>query len=272
MFKKLLFSTALIAAAHFTNAQSTVWMDDFEDQDISDWTLFDDDGDGNNWDVYQVTNQNQQPVTPMSLISRSWQQVPLTPDNWAISPVIDLTNAGGTITLEWITQVAAQAWDEEHYGIYVGTTPDRMTLVNSTVKLEETLGNAGNTGAPVTHTLDISSFAGNPTVYVGIRHFDVTDMDFIAIDHVKVTATILATAEANGKNAISIYPNPTSDVLNLKIDGKINNTKIYDVNGKLVLTAGNETSVSLKSLTSGAYVVAVTNADGKVITKKVIKK
>lgn len=34
----------------FGYSQSTIWMDDFNDEDLSDWTLIDADMDDENWD------------------------------------------------------------------------------------------------------------------------------------------------------------------------------------------------------------------------------
>lgn len=35
----------------FGYSQSTIWMVDFNDEDLSDWTLIDADMDGNNWET-----------------------------------------------------------------------------------------------------------------------------------------------------------------------------------------------------------------------------
>ena len=172
-------------------AEITHFSDNFDDEDISDWTLTDSDGDGNNWgDIFAINNTAGTPVTPVSLISRSWQTNPLTPDNWAVSPVIDLSSASGTITLNWITQVAAASFDLEKYSIHVGTVNDISVLINSTTSLTETLGDVGNTGAPTPHTLDLSAMAGQAQVYIAFRHWDTTDQDFISIDDVTVTSTV----------------------------------------------------------------------------------
>ena len=121
----------LFLSFNFCIAQTTVWADNFNDEDISDWTLIDADGDSNNWgDLFQIQDGNGTAVTPVSLISRSWQTSALTPDNWAISPAIDLSGASGTITVEWITQVAAASWDEEKYSLHVGASSDKSVLVN----------------------------------------------------------------------------------------------------------------------------------------------
>ena len=69
----------------------------------------------------------------MSLISRSWSGQALTPDNWAITPAIDLSTASGLIEIKFITQVAAAAWDEEEYSIYVASSNDVDDLLASSV-------------------------------------------------------------------------------------------------------------------------------------------
>lgn len=73
---------------------------------------------------------------------------------------------------------------------------------------------------------------------------------------------ILAT-ENNVKAKFSIYPNPTSDVLQLKNISTNSDIKIVDAQGKLVLKANNlqqkDFSVSVKHLTKGVYFLLVGN-------------
>lgn len=272
MIKNLFFAGALALAFNSMNAQVQVWKDDFNDEDISDWTLYDDDGDGNMWgDIFQIQNQQQQPVTPISLISRSWQNsVVLTPDNWAVSPAIDISAAQGSLTLTWITQVAAAAWDLEKYAVYVSTSPDQASLLASPVKVVETLGQGTNAGTPVNHTLDLSSFLGQQQIYVAFRHYESTDQDFISVDDVTVTAGSLMAVSDVKKNAISIYPNPTTDYLT--ISQKVNTAQVYDMAGKLVASpAVVDSKVDVKSLQNGTYVLRVTTDAGST-SHKFIKK
>lgn len=272
MIKKLLFSGVLLSSMFFANAQVQVWKDDFNDEDLSDWTLIDADDDGYNWgDVFQIQNSAGTPVTPISLISRSWQTVPLTPDNWAISPAINIEGAGGALTLSWITQVAAQSWDMEKFSVYVATTPDQAALLASPVQVTKTLGVGTNAGTPVNHTLDLSSFLGQPQIYVAFRHWDTTDMDFLSVDDVTVTATTLATSDVN-KTKLSIYPNPTTDVLNIKSDSKVKSADIYDISGKLVKSVEvADGKINVQELANGSYVLKVSSEKGAT-SHKFIKK
>src|SRR5690554_3068841 len=169
MRKKLLLASLLFAGGLFTmNAQTTDWSDDFNDEDISDWTLIDSDGDGLQWgDMFYVTDIGGQPVTATGLVSRSWQGVPLTPDNWAITPAIDLTGASGAITLKWKVETAKNPeWNAEHYTVYVATANTIGDFQASSVLFSETYSGDGN---QQNKTLDISSFAGE-TIYIAFRH------------------------------------------------------------------------------------------------------
>lgn len=274
MIKKLLFAGALALAFNTVNAQVQVWKADFNDEDVSAWTLYDDDGDGLMWgDIFQIQDAEQNPVTPVSLISRSWQQVPLTPDNWAVSPAIDISAAQGTLTLSWITQVAAQSWDLEKYAVYVSTSPDQAALLASPVKITQTLGQGTNAGTPVNHTLDLSSFVGQPQIYVAFRHFDCTDQDFISVDDVTVTASSLMAVSDVSKKSVSIYPNPTTEALTVNVNSKINSADIYDLSGKLVrnATVSAENKVNVQDLKNGTYVLKVNTAAGST-AHKFIKK
>jgi len=275
MIKKLLFAGALALAFNSMNAQVQVWKDDFNDEDVSDWMLYDDDGDEIQFgDIFQIMNNTtQQPVTPVSLISRSWQQVALTPDNWAVSSAIDISKAQGTLTLSWITQVAAAAWDLEKYAVYVSTSPDQASLLASPVKVVETLGQGTNAGTPVNHTLDLTSFIGQPQIYVAFRHYDCTDQDFLSIDDVTVKATSLLAVSDVSKKAVSIYPNPTTEALILNVNSKINSADIYDLSGKLVrnVTVSADNKVNVQDLKNGTYVLKV-NTEAGSTSHKFIKK
>ncbi len=177
-----------------SDSQSLIYFeDDFNDEDISDWTLVDADFDGNNWgDQFIVTDDSGNAATPVSLISRSWLQNPLTPNNWAISPAFDLSSASGEVLLTWVVQSASNvAWNSEKYSVHVGTANTISSLLNSAVTLTEIVSDVSATGGPISRDLDISSLVGESTVYIAFRHWDTEDMDFLSIDDVTVAVSSL---------------------------------------------------------------------------------
>lgn len=274
--KKLLLSIILLSAIEIS-AQTQVFVDDFNDEDVSDWTLVDSDGDDNWWgDQFTISNSAGVAVTPVGMISRSWMGTPLTPDNWAVTPLIDLSAfTGNTVTLSWKLKTAAAAWDQEQYSVYVGTTNDIADLINASVNYNETYDDPANLGPIVNRTLDLSSLAGQG-VYVAFRHHDCTDMDYLWIDDVTVTATILK-SDAFFSTNFSLSPNPVKDIftVNSKNNIAIQNITVVDINGRVVNEVNNLNSseamqVNISELNAGVYFVKVQTELG-VGTSKIIK-
>lgn len=254
---------ALLFVASIGYSQTVIWEDDFNDEDISDWTLHDEDGDGNDWDVYQIQEQSGAPVTPMSLISRSWMQEPLMPDNWAVSPAIDLTGEDGTntITVSWLRQVSP-GFPQETYTLYVADSDDITELENSTVSLTESFVIPGpETNDPQTVTLDISSMAGQ-TVYLAFRHFDSVDADFLSIDDVTVTSEPNASNDQFAAHNFKFYN--TADVLGLSANTNIDTVEIFNTLGQKVGTHeldSMNSEINISNLSSGLFIAKVSIGD-----------
>jgi hypothetical protein len=78
-------------------------------------------------------------------------------------------------------------------------------------------------------------------------------------------------------NAFTIFPNPTSDLLNIKIRKDINENdiqgvSIYDLKGSLVSkTANFKSNIDIKNLSKGSYIVKIEFLNYQ-ISKKIIVK
>ena len=75
--------------------------------------------------------------------------------------------------------------------------------------------------------------------------------------------------------SIEAYPKPTSDILHIKGDYAIETIELYSLEGRLVLSKvfiGNqrETTISVKTLSKGLYILKVTSEKG-IFTDKIIK-
>lgn len=277
MRKKLLLASLLFAGGLFTmNAQTTVWSDNFDDLDVSDWTLIDADGDGYNWSAVQIVDQNGNPATAAPtpvLRSASWNSAvgPLTPDNWAISPAIDLSAASGTIKLKWEVMAIDAAYDEEEYTVYVGTEATIAHLSASSTTFFENLAGVNVLSS---RSLDISSFAGE-TIYVAFRHHGTTNIFTMELDNVEVEAETLSINNALA-GSFSVYPNPVKDILNISnsIGAEINSVTVTDINGrtvKQVAVNGVESQINIADLNAGVYFVNINSNQGS-LTKKIVKK
>lgn len=93
----------------------------------------------------------------------------------------------------------------------------------------------------------------------------------VASKTVVVTQTgVLANQEANTFVTV-IYPNPTSDILNIQTDQKISKIEIYDAGGKLLKSnSGHEKNIRVSELTTGLYLIKI-YTDKAVINSKFIK-
>jgi hypothetical protein len=153
--------------------KDVIWADDFNDENISDWTTYDQDGDGNNWFVYNYGDA-------ICLTSESWAGSPLTPENWIVSPAIDLSAVTDATFLEFYTWAQDQGWTSEHYKVLVSTTDNQVASFTDNI-YEETLPGTG----VFNRAVSLSDYLGE-TIYIAFVHYDCTDMYRLNIDDVSV--------------------------------------------------------------------------------------
>jgi hypothetical protein len=154
------------------------WEEDFENG-IDCWTVLDGDGDYYEWELTASTgaHSNSYYITSASYDN---DEGPLTPNNWLISPAIDLTAQTGTIKLSYFVKGQDSIWYAEHYKVRISTT-NTDTASFSTILLDETIPQKNWNE----RTIDLSRFIGE-TIYIAFVHCDITDMFMIDIDDVSV--------------------------------------------------------------------------------------
>jgi hypothetical protein len=80
----------------------------------------------------------------------------------------------------------------------------------------------------------------------------------------------LGTTELEQESGVSIYPNPTSDILTITSKETIDNYSIYSINNQLILSKKNNSNfveVSFINLPSGVYFVKITSSKGTILKK-----
>lgn len=83
----------------------------------------------------------------------------------------------------------------------------------------------------------------------------------------------LAVSDVNSNKAkLSVYPNPATDVVNLKSSKEIKGVSIFDLSGKVIKKANGSAPVNVSTLQKGTYVLQAINMDGSVENTKFIKK
>ncbi|WP_373817416.1 C25 family cysteine peptidase, partial [Porphyromonas loveana] len=153
------------------------------------WTSIDADGDGNNWFIF---GDNQGHNGGNTATSGSWMVVPLTPDNYLVTPELNLPN-GGTLKF-WVCAQDGN-YPADHYAVYASTSGNAATNF-VTALLEETLSSKtahvpdaprGSRAQGTWTQKTVQLPAG--TKYVAFRHYNCTDAFRINIDDIEITAS-----------------------------------------------------------------------------------
>ena len=139
--------------------------EDFADGLPSGWTTIDNDGDGYNW--HSMINNGS-----TYMASASYNGTILTPDNWLVTPQLELQ---GTMKV-WIKALLPN-YAQEHFAIYLSTTGTNVSDFTTVLVPETTLNNADYH----TYTADLSAYEGQQG-YIAIRHFNCSDMYELMLD------------------------------------------------------------------------------------------
>lgn len=73
---------------------------------------------------------------------------------------------------------------------------------------------------------------------------------------------------------VNVYPNPTTNIVNIETEENLFNYVVYDINGREIQNGmfGNNNQVNLQNANSGVYFIKVTTVQGSGATVKVVKK
>ena len=115
---------------------------------------------------------------------------------------------------------------------------------------------------------DVSQFVDYPFAFGSQAFFELAAIDFFSasannefyVDDVTTSTGILSINDAEFKS-FTIYPNPVTDILNIKTRDAVNKVSVYNVLGKLVYTATPNAlspTVNMSAMKTGVYFVEVT--------------
>ncbi len=240
------------------------FFEDFDGGGIPEgWTIVDADGDGYNWentidDGFGFdAHSGEGAMTSASYVNGVGA---LTPDNWLITPPIEI---GATSVLSYWHDAQDPNWADEYYYVKVSTTGNDIADFTDTIW-------EGTTPADWAQiTLDLSAYAGQ-TIYIAWEHTNVTDMFYMKIDDVQVTST--TTRAAAHRPIIAKkhegYPFRTTGMSYTQIQDKLNeynaNNHTRDLLGYNIYRDGvmiantTETTYTDADLDAGTYTYYVT--------------
>ena len=106
----------------------------------------------------------------------------------------------------------------------------------------------------------------HPTDF-GIRTIENNVIDAGAYEYTS-TVSLLDIPDDN----FLVYPNPSSDRINIDMDAsQVNKLEIYDTLGEVILTGSDTNTLNISSLTDGLYFLVVEMKNGSMLSELVIK-
>ena len=215
------------------------------------WTTLDKDGDGKNWyssseyDTYCLSSKPYAHSGANCMISMSFDNCsksgPLTPENYLISPEIDL---GGFIT--FYAREANTEYGSEILGVYVSTAanPTQFTQVGADIQISTTDYEQIN--------IDLSAYSGRG--HVAICHHNCTDIFYVMIDDVTIGGPGASVSTLpDGVYIGSVYARLKADL----DEGEYNNETLTLTSG----TATASTTLNGEVLPSGVHYDVTVSAD-----------
>lgn len=255
--------------------------DDFEYENVGDWTLVDADGFRDQTGFAMVTFPNQNEMTsyivfnpnettpPMEnfnaqfnwdFSARSGEKYMLAKylmsganDDWLISPQIEIPNGEGIQLSFWVKAPSGSIFSEK-FNVLVSTSDKELesfTLIDSQTLSE------GKAWINMEYPLD--DFQGE-SIYIAIQYVSQGLFGFL-VDDFKITAETLGIGNYK-KSEIAIFPNPTNETFSLKLPADFQNEatqlQILDISGRKIKSL-DLSAPDISELSKGVYFLEITN-------------
>ena len=187
-----------------------------------------------------------------------------TPPNndWFITPALILTSGS---TFSFWARSANDSYGLEQFRVAISSDDQNYTFIDGNTT-------STSTSAPVEWTqfsYDLSQYAGQ-TMYLAIICVS-NDVFAFFIDDLSVSSVQSKVDEKMDKDIV-IYPNPTKDIVNIKLPDDNAQIDIVNVLGQIVKTVNTTSTtetISLDGMERGMYFFSIKLQD-QTITKKVI--
>ena len=253
-------------AVNCDNALQLPFYEDFEDEITPCWTLRDADHDGMNWmwmnDGYGHESDGY--YLSYSYDEEEWED--LLPNDWLITPRIAIPSTGAHIS--WWAAAYDEAYPDNSYEVRVSTTQD----FENSVVIYSDMVTTDEYGLRYTN---ITDFNGQE-VYIAFVHNTNTNLYeesyALVIDDIHIEEGV-GIEENTCSPALSVYPNPATEMLNIKGEG-FDHCMVVNALGQTVSSepmVNGELHLNISQFANGVYFVKC-SGNGGVETIKVVKK
>ena len=141
------------------------------------WTLIDKDGDGYNWEYYKshATSDSY----------RSGGVGALTPENYLVSPLINIGSTMDKVMLTFDISAGDEDYPEENYRVVISESPITLANCREATILRDWTELDASYASDKTETIDITQYKGK-SVYIAFVHGNCTDCYYIRLANVNV--------------------------------------------------------------------------------------
>ena len=232
------------------------YIQDFENG-LNGWTVNDADGDNMNWTVVALDGYTHSGNS--CIMSESYSEAnddALTPDNWLVSPAIQLP-AADSMSLLWYVMPITPMYPAENYTVYIttgdGDIASFTTAATGSILFSETLDS--NMTEYQSREVSLAAYAGQ-TVHVAFRHHNCIDEYALLLDDITIMKTGAPVVTIQAMNATYIG-NPVQLYANMIYGDTANLTYAWSITGATPATAITS-QVNATWNTAGLYLVRLT--------------
>jgi len=262
MFRLLFMSLALFNCCNLFGQATTVLMEDFEGSFPVGWTTINNDGLSPDTsvgfinDAWVITPDLDDTTSGDSVVtSTSWYSPAGTSDDWLITPAITLGSFGNKFSFK------AKSYD--------GSYPDGFQVFASTHNVidsffqQDTLLDISAQAPNWTRyyvSLDSFGLAGQ-TIYLAFRN-NSSDQYLLSLDSIYVGIEHpLNISETTDRVYCRIFPNPSTNYIEVLLDGFIHHIEVFSMQGKLIGTYSSSV-VDISQYPCGQYLMRIQSDQG----------
>lgn len=186
----------------------------------------------------------------------------------------DTVIAGSTVTYLVTVENTGNMTFSDTFAIYVGVL-DTGSFIPTVIHIhpvQQTQILVGDTNTQMlTHTIDTMYFKeGNNTVVI----WPVSGGSPV-VDSLYTGVFVIYFADGiedkGDPSIIKTYPNPVSDYLKIVSETGIEQVRIFDLSGRLVMAAANTSIIDVSGLPAACYIVEIKDKKGAIKRVKVFK-
>lgn len=268
--KKVLFLSFLLALSYRGISQVYLLQEFFNTPNAipEGWKTIDQDGDGHGWHVFTFG-------TIGYAVSDSWiagNTGTVTPNNFLVSPQIDMQGLTGTVKLRYTLQIPDHVSYAEHYKVAVSTTGNNVSDFTN-VEMEETCTAADHYEVfPYWHerVLDLTPYLGKK-IYLAWCHYKCSNQYQLLLDSIQVSYNTNVDRTDHNRASLQVYPNPANEKIIVEGLSESSEIQLFTADGRQVFYSANQSGqacLNVSNFENGIYILSIQSPQG-ILTRKI---